>query len=369
MQVSSSSSLLYFLNMSSFKSLPSNYKQKQNNSTITISFVREKSIIESSDIILNSPSSLSSSVKKSSPLSKPSWNEEVNDSSTISQKSWLKRRWSTVSASQMMIDRRRYKKSTASQLWLNRQKRRTYPPCIIRQQDQKTLTMFKRKHHRQSLADILTAFYHSGSSDSTTSSSVSKRIGKMLKKKKGKQPYNNNNSYNNKKLRIDTKPEEAIMRMFPPPTMSSNSSSPSTQIKFPTPPKRFSAIFIDAYGQQGKIDYVRPIKSRPHYLLNLIQHGTPDKLPPIIETYSSTQQGNPRQSMYATLFLFGFLFFPCWWIGAWLHYSRPKEACCGSHFHLLSVRTFAYLNVLFAAISVSLFIVIISLLIWLTKTR
>ncbi|KAG2209927.1 hypothetical protein INT47_003362 [Mucor saturninus] len=357
--------------MSSFKSLPSNFKQKQNGSTITISFVRDKSIVETSDIILNSPSSLSSSVKKSSPLSKPSWNDEVNDSSMISQKSWLTRRWSTVSASQMVINRRRYKKSTASQLWLNRQKRRTYPPCIVRQQDQKTLTVFKRKHHRQSLADILTVFYHSGSSDSTNSSSVSKRIGKMLKKKKGKQPYNNNrnnnNNNNNKRLRIDTK-SDAIKRVFPPATMSSNSSSPSTQIKFPTPPKRFSAIFIDAYGQQGKIDYVRPIKSRPQYLLNLIQHGVDHKMPPITDTYGANQ-GNPRLSMYATLFLFGFLFFPCWWIGAWLHYHRPKETCCDSHFHLFSVRTFAYLNVLFAAISISFFIVILSLLIWLAKTR
>lgn len=358
--------------MSSSKSLPSNFKQKlsHNSSTITISFVRDKSIIENSDII-NNPSSLSSSVKKSSPLTKSSWcNEDIiNNSSTISSKSWITRRWSTVSAS--VIVRQRYKKTTASQLWLNRQKRRTYPPCIdIPRQDQKRFPVFKRKIHRQSLADILTAFY-SGSSDS---SSVSKKIEKMLKKK-GKQPYH-------KKLWINTqrKPEEAARVFQHPPTMSSNSSSPSTQIKFPTPPKRFSAIFIDAYGRQGKVDYVRPKKGRPQYLLNLIQYGVPHKLPmmytknttPAAKNYIDEpsyglNKQNPQLTMYATLFLFGFICFPCWWIGAWLHY-RQKKPSCSNNFDLFSVQTFSYLNVMFAVISMALLIIIIAFVIWLAKS-
>lgn len=352
--------------MSSSKSLPSNFKQKYPHNNSTISYIQDKSINDNSDIIINS-SSLSSSVKKSSPLTKASWfNQEINDSSTISNKSWLNRRWSTVSGS--LVVRQRLKNLTATQLWLNRQKRRTYPPCVdILRQEQKRFPVFKRQNDRQSLADILATFY-SGSSDS---SSVSKRIGKILKKK-GKQPYN-------KKLHINTQKELKAATIFQlPPTISSKSSSPSTQIKFPTPPKRFSAIYIDVYGKQGKVDYVRSTNNRPQYLLNLIQHGVPHTLPMYSKITTTVENDtnnldepsyclnkyNSRLSMYATLFVFGFIFFPLWWIGAWLHYRQEQQYC---NFDLFSVRTFAYLNVIFTVMSLALLIVIISLIIWLAK--
>ncbi|KAI8094065.1 hypothetical protein BDF21DRAFT_407915 [Thamnidium elegans] len=332
------------------KSLPSSFKQKNSYSNISI---QERG----SDI---NSSSLSSSVKKSSPLAKSSW---CNEDSTISHRSWLNRRWSTISGSLMM--RQRNKKTAASHNWINRQKRRTFPPSsdILRLEQKR---YFKRQHHRQSLADILTAFY-----SSSESSSVSKRIGKILKKK-GKQPYRKK-----AQLHVDTQQhyteqqlKSAVMAMFqPPPTISSKSSSPSTPIKFPTPPKRFSAVFIDSTGKHGKVNYIEPSKSKSKQLLHYFQHGVTQKLPitTIPEEDAPSYHLHNKYNhtrLEATLFLFGFIFFPFWWIGVWLHYRHPAQ---GHYNDLFSVRTFAYLNTIFTFISILLIIVILSLIIWLVK--
>ncbi|GAA5812861.1 hypothetical protein MFLAVUS_006320 [Mucor flavus] len=343
------------------KSLPSSFKQKNSYSNISI---QERG----SDIVLNS-SSLSSSVKKSSPLAKSSW---CNEDSTISHKSWLNRRWSTISGSLMM--RQRNKKTAASRNWINRQKRRTFPPSsdILRLEQKR---YFKRQRNQQSLADILTAFY-----SSSESSSVSKRIGKILKKK-GKQPYRKK-----ARLHVDTQQQQqqqhyteqqiksAVMAMFqPPPTISSKSSSPSTPIKFPTPPKRFSAVFIDSTGKHGKVNYIEPSKSKSKQLLHYFQHGVTQKLPtaaittiPEEDAHSYRLDSKYNQTrLEATLFLFGFIFFPFWWIGVWVHHRRPVQ----NHYYndLFSVRTFSYLNTIFTFISILLIIVILSLIIWLVK--
>lgn len=270
--------------------------------------------------------------------------------------------------------RQRNKKTAASRNWINRQKRRTFPPSsdILRLEQKR---YFKRQRNQQSLADILTAFY-----SSSESSSVSKRIGKILKKK-GKQPYRKK-----ARLHVDTQQQQqqqhyteqqiksAVMAMFqPPPTISSKSSSPSTPIKFPTPPKRFSAVFIDSTGKHGKVNYIEPSKSKSKQLLHYFQHGVTQKLPtaaittiPEEDAHSYRLDSKYNQTrLEATLFLFGFIFFPFWWIGVWVHHRRPVQ----NHYYndLFSVRTFSYLNTIFTFISILLIIVILSLIIWLVK--
>lgn len=402
----------------SSKSLPTSYKQYNKSHNSTISIPIDKSLFsnhsDSYIIDYNNSPSLSSSVKKSSPLTKPWFNPAdaiLNDSSTASSKSWKSRRWSTVSGS--LIVKRKRKKSNATRLWIIRQKRRTYPPATdILKQEQKRFgitlgdtattavpAIFKREaQKRQSLQEVLTSFYsrqNAQSLQSSSSSSMSRRIGKKLKKK-GKQPYRNNKKKPH--LHVDTTYTEeelkiAVMSMFqPPPTISSKSSTPSSPLKFPTPPKRFSAIYVDSHGRKGKSDYKMPKSSRvSDYLLNMIQHGVPHKLMTTAmeeeeeekTNYNIEQDYNHNIHKYnaqlsgdATLFLFGFLFFPFWWIGAFIYYRRTRRSPiyteqqehCYYDNDLISIKTFAYLNTIFSFVSLILIIVIISLIIWLVKS-
>lgn len=402
----------------SSKSLPSSFKQNKraifhNSSTISRVTIgggnnSGNDQIQSTFKDVYSSSFSSSNVKISSPLTKPAWYNEANtvntnSSGTTSSKSWMTRRWSTVSGS--LIARRKSKKSTASRLWSNRQKRRTFPPSSdILKRERKKFTLppnvppINKKHHRQSLQDILTTFYkynnassgggsNNGGDDSdstpTSSSSMSKRLGRILKKR-GKQPYkkpnltiNTNTKYTEEELK------SAMMSMFQPPaTISSKSSTPSSPLRFPTPPKRFSAYYVNSQGKSGKVDYKSKVQLS-QYFINLIQHGvfssnqppenTNATLPSDVEK-RQYKEYNKQLLLNTSLFLFGFIFFPFWWIGAWLYFKRRKKTdtdeLLNDAFYdndLFSIRTFAYLNSIFSCLSFVLVAVILSLVIWLVK--
>ncbi|GAN07933.1 hypothetical protein MAM1_0183d07438 [Mucor ambiguus] len=429
--------------MSSSKSLPSSFKQNKrpifhNNSTISRVTIEggSHSSSNSSDQIqsaykdIYSSSFSSSNVKISSPLTKPAWLQHegdvtvnTNSSGTTSDKSWMTRRWSTVSGS--LIARRKNKKTTASRLWTNRQKRRTFPPStdILKRERKKfalppAVPPINKKHHRQSLQDILTTFYkyndpynvassssggglgggmdsnESGSTPTTTSSSsMSKRLGRILKKR-GKQPYNNRHKKPILTINTHTKYTEdelkaVMMSMFQPPaTISSKSSTPSSPLRFPTPPKRFSAYYVNSQGKSGKVNYKHKM-ALSHYILQFIQHGvfsshTPPSghIPPLSSPEKGHYKAYNRQLVLSmSLFLFGFIFFPCWWVGAWLYYrKRQRQRQSGSlagddiaedvfyEHDLFSIRTIAYLNTVFSCLSFVLVAVVVSLVIWLVKS-
>ncbi|KAI8641655.1 hypothetical protein BD408DRAFT_444091 [Parasitella parasitica] len=402
----------------SSKSLPSSFKHNNrailhNSSTIsrvTIEGSNSSGIdqIQSAYKDMYSSSFSSSNVKISSPLAKPAWYNEANtvntsSSGTASDKSWMTRRWSTVSGS--LIARRKAKKSTASRLWANRQKRRTFPPSTdILKRERKRFALppavppiiNKKHYHRQSLQDILTTFYKyddpsssgnssnvdSGSNSApTSSSSMSKKLGRILKKK-GKQPLkkpvlmiNTSANYSEQELKA------AMMSMFQPPaTISSKSSTPSSPLRFPTPPKRFSAYYVNSQGKSGRVDY-RAKMGLSNYLFNVIQHGvfSSSSLPhqPSISNATEGQyrEYNKELLLNASLFLFGFVFFPFWWIGTWLYLKRRKQldsdelSCNVYHDNdLFSIRTIAYLNSIFSCLSFMLVAVVLSLVIWLVKS-
>ncbi|CAO3632982.1 unnamed protein product [Mucor fragilis] len=415
--------------MSSSKSLPSSFKQNKrpifhNSSTISRVTIDEgsHSSSNSSDQIqsaykdIYSSSFSSSNVKISSPLTKPAWFQHegdvtvnTNSSGTTSDKSWMTRRWSTVSGS--LIARRKSKKTTASRLWTNRQKRRTFPPStdILKRERKKfalppAVPPINKKHHRQSLQDILTTFYKynnvtsssgggmdGNESESTpttaSSSSMSKRLGRILKKR-GKQPYNNS-KHKKPMLTINTHTKytedelkAAMMSMFQPPaTISSKSSTPSSPLRFPTPPKRFSAYYVDSQGKSGKVNYKHKM-ALSHYILQFLQHGvfsshTPpsDPIPPDLEK-GHYQAYNRQLLLNTSLFLFGFIFFPCWWVGAWLYHRRQSGSLAADgttedvfyEHDLLSIRTIAYLNTVFSCLSFVLVAVVLALVIWLVKS-
>jgi hypothetical protein len=344
-------------------------------------------------------SSYSSSVKKTSPLATSCIQGTVNTDSNVSTPGWITHRWSTISGSLAMQQKK--KKKTVTSSWKNRKKRRTYPPSkdILKQEQiiyfrgrkHSTLNMVTKKQQRQSLADILPAFYatlqnqSSTGGSSSSSSSLSKRIGRMMKKR-GKQPFNLT------ELRINTKPSGSSSESYkfirrnssdisnvisesapftpshfmfkPPPTISSKSSSPSTLLKLvppsSPPPRRFSAFFIDARGKSGKVIF----RSRPRFWF--FSKPSAAKRQQDEEGGDMTKENNAsvKLSTEVCLFLFGFLLFPLWWIGVWLYFKDRNDRSLSS---LFTTRTLAYLNLMLSGLSMILLVVIIAMLIWNVK--
>lgn len=362
----------------SSKSLPSSFKQSQRSCNQRTLFNNSSTISRATDTSSNNinpaySSSLSSSnVKTSSPLTRAWFNEEtiLKTDTHSSDKSWLTRRWSTISGSLVM--KRRHKKKSATRVWNQRQKRRTFPPStnILKQEQKKfypeLLLLHKSSKNRQSLADILSAFQcYDPSPNSTSSSSLSRRFGRILKKK-GKQPMK-------QKPRLNVHIEQKSMAMFqPPPTISSRSSTPSSSpLKFPTPPKRFSAFFVDSQGRSGKVGYKRPSTSHSKFL-NLIYHGISHQKPEHEEVISSSASTyNKQLYINALLFMSGFVFFPFWWIGAWVYFYKKRPLVEEQEElyrnDLFSIKTFAYLNGIFSCISFVFSLFIIALIIWMIK--
>jgi hypothetical protein len=360
----------------SSKSLPVSFKQSQLGVNQRTLFNNSSTISRATDTTHSSKnpaysSSLSSSnVKTSSPLTRAWLNEEHTDSS---DKSWLTRRWSTVSGS--LVIKKKHKKKSAARVWSQRQKRRTFPPStdILKQEQKKfcpeLLLIHKSSKNRQSLADVLSAFQcYDPSPDSTSSSSLSRRFGRILKKK-GKQPIKQRKP----RLNVHIEQKSAMAMFQPPPTISSGSSSPSSSpLKFPTPPKRFSAFFVDSQGRSGKVGYKRPSNSHSKFL-NLIYHGISLQKPEVEVIPSSAvrcKRHDKQLCINALLFISGFLFFPFWWVGAWFYFykKRPierEEELCEND--LFSIKTFAYLNGIFSCISFVFSFFIIALIIWMIK--
>lgn len=376
----------------SSKSLPSSFKQSQHSGNQRTLFYNNSTISRTTDTNSSNKdltpaysSSLSSSnVKTSSPLTRAWPNEDTlqQTDTNSSDKSWLMHRWSTVSGS--LIIKRKHKKKSAVRIWNQRQKRRTFPPSsdILKQEQKKfrpeLLFIHNSSKNRHSLADVLSAFQrYNPSLNSTSSSSLSQRFGKILKKK-GKQPMKRTKPT----LNVQIEHKSAIMTLFqPPPTISTGSSTPSSPpLKFPTPPKRFSAFFVDSQGRSGKTGYQRPKNSHPHHkFLNLIYHGLlypKSEEQGVIPSSAKTYKRYKRQlCIHALLFMSGFVFFPSWWIGAWFYFFRRRpeaeheEEQALYRNDLFSIKTFAYLNAIFSCISFVLSLFIIALIIWMVEDQ
>lgn len=160
-------------------------------------------------------------------------------------------------------------------------------------------------------------------------------------------------------------PEEQISSILRPPTISSISSmsvrclSKHESYIRHHPPRRFSAFWFDTQGRSGKhlihvdekgdVAIVSPPKHPRHPLFSVHQHH------PCL--------------VHASIFLFGFLCFPLWWIGAWiylrhhhqLHGRRDPEALTVA---LATPRMLGQLNCWMTVLSVMLTPVLIGLGIW-----
>ncbi|KAI8373828.1 hypothetical protein BD560DRAFT_393703 [Blakeslea trispora] len=312
----------------------------------------------------STPSYSSSSVKVSSPLSKPPWNFQDEED----QSHWIHRRWSTLSNASVL--QRQRKKLTNSQLWLRRQKRKTFPPALEAYDRKKTESEITGFFYQQPPNEI------SDSHPSVSSSSVSKKLGRLLKKK-GKQPYRQKKKPG---LTIDTSFTDLNLSTLElselPPTISSDSTvSTPIPVNFPTPPDRFSAHFIDLNGHVGRVEYSRSGQSSS-WLKDLFRYGPCPYEASFLPMQRLTQEEFERYSKMLSfdtiLFLFGFLLFPLWWIGFGLFLYRKHKGQDGSiqfaaYHELYSVRTIGFLNGAFSLFSIILAVVTIVLMAWLLK--
>ncbi|KAI8878343.1 hypothetical protein K501DRAFT_304926 [Backusella circina FSU 941] len=338
------------------------------------------------------PSSAYSTIKKSSPLRKYSYNGE--DEAENSQK-WLIRRLSSISGS--FKSRKKHQKTIAARLGFNRRSRRTYPMSnnsapgknIIYYRDSSSRgrihsslnTRARKKRNRQSLAEILPSFYEiekKSSADTSTSSSLSKRIGKIIKKRPKKR-------YNKCDLRINTREivnaisshdpcsgeetsSSVIYSLFkpPPPNPSSKASSPSTPLQFPFPPQR-NLSFTDNNSLLHKSNQKRKEKLIPHVIPCIISRISSSKT--FHHKDEESQESGKKSSVWlvteANLFLFGFLFFPLWWLGAWLYWKNDiisKNPDEPAYNEIFSTKAFAYLNIMLSCFSLIMIVSIIAIL-------
>lgn len=330
------------------------------------------------------PSSAYSTIKKSSPLRKSSYTAEDDD--VVNGQKWLFRRLSSISGS--FKSRKKYQKTIAARLGLSRRSRRTYPMShssgtgknMLYYRDSSSRsrvhgslnTRARKQRNRQSLAEILPSFYEierKSSADTSTSSSLSKRLGKIIKKRPKKR-------FNKCDLRINTREivdaisshgpasgeetsSSVIYSLFkpPPPNSSSRASSPSTPLQFPFPPQR-NMSFTETLLYQKRKNYVLPIpciKSRI----------SPSKMYKDEESQESGKESPVWLVTEAGLFLFGFLFFPLWWLGAWLYWKNdivrknPNEP---AYNEIFSIKAFAYLNIMLSCFSLVMIVAIIAIL-------
>ncbi|KAI9472208.1 MAG: hypothetical protein EXX96DRAFT_583262 [Benjaminiella poitrasii] len=248
-------------------------------------------------------------------------------------------------------------------------------------QGKRLFSLLKNSHKkRRSLADVLHTFYRHN--NSTVEIKSSKRLGKVSKRKKGKQPYYKKSAPLDVNTATLATQQSSVSHRRPlssfllPPTISSKNSSTGVLDKFPTPPERFSAYYINSEGQFGKTRYEN--KSMPlfHWILLHLNRTQ------VTTKYVFTEQQvmmdikedaeiyhNHQFRLYSILFTLGFIFFPCWWFGAWLYYfhNYTDEDDDRGKLGLFSIRTLAYLNGIFSCLSFIIIIVIISFIIWMAK--
>lgn len=136
---------------------------------------------------------------------------------------------------------------------------------------------------------------------------------------------------------------KAIPIYHPPPTISSLSSQSKRELTV-TQPYRFSAFWQNALGH-GKHEIE-------------VTNGRP--------SLASAQPAHPCAT-HASLFLFGFLFCPLWWVGAWMHLRRraPRhELLPQASVAFATPRLLGQLNCWMSAFSFLVVPVIVGLAIW-----
>lgn len=157
-----------------------------------------------------------------------------------------------------------------------------------------------------------------------------------------------------------------------PPTISSGSSLSNkldslihppyhgTTNTTTTAPRRFSAFWIDTHGRSGKqqvhVDDKGRVSLAPK---RCCCNGT-----------SSNHCERATYTMQSSMFLFGFLFFPLWWIGAWI-YVRQHRARLPTDLEaqkqstsLVNTRIIGQLNCWMSILSLILTCVLVGLGVW-----
>ncbi|KAI8974083.1 hypothetical protein BDB01DRAFT_409640 [Pilobolus umbonatus] len=82
---------------------------------------------------------------------------------------------------------------------------------------------------------------------------------------------------------------------------------------------------------------------------------TIQSMPPTLT--KEDQHGGHDLLLESLLFLFGFIFFPAWWIGVWVYYYRIRVRGAS-----VQVQILAYLNGLLSIVSIGLMIVTLVLI-------
>ncbi|KAI8987296.1 hypothetical protein BDF20DRAFT_256285 [Mycotypha africana] len=419
---------------------------------------------------------LSSSVKVSSPL-RYSWlnNADLWNDRSFSNSSSKKNscstdirqqyRWPPTiadgSSTMTRLHNLRRKKSSTKpyNLWTIRQQRRTFPPSTdsLRRVEQKgkikelssiarkgfNIKLDKKQHQRHSLQDFLAAFYNDKNEEETSSlspssnSTSSGQKPRKATKRKGKQPIHKQNhvflrntteitprlSIHSKRENEDTSSSSKNDTIS---GVSLASTTPSTPLKFPTPPKRSPiAFFVNHHfyhSHENTLmnDKVRLPRRKSSVVADIIHHvqqrlsslsnrhhesltpnastqtrsilSLPLRPTSFINTAIVAEERQRSRILYrkevkihCILFVFGFLFFPLWWVGFgyYLYSSRSSAHVMNNnegeeavatiqdvHFdeNMTSIRAFAYLNGILSCISLIFLAFILSMIIWMVKT-
>lgn len=382
----------------SSKSLPTtlrhhDYREKATNNNRTIgtgSHGSIKTFLKDKGTLDYNTSNVSSYVKTPSPLAQ----QNPFSSSYLVNKNQKTNTWSAISSS-VALKRKRLK-NQVQKSWGNR-KTRTFPSSnklISTSWNKGNNRKYRRTEpnnkNRQSLQDILSHFSEyegamknfnvnnttiKDTSCVTRCMSYKSKIGSTSKNSCSPTISSLSLSKQTQKRRKKQKnrpPSLIISKYDPPATMSSQKSTPITPLKFPTPPKRFSAYCVNLGDTViTESDYKRPsgIKGAFKTLYS----------PLIIQ--QKNEQGLIHTQCYEQylvrnicLFALGFLFFPFWWMGTLLYIYQKKELLVlkrkqqdqgvpffTNEFDLMSLHTFGYLNSFFSCLSLVLIIVFVSL--------
>ncbi|KAI9269328.1 hypothetical protein BDA99DRAFT_558073 [Phascolomyces articulosus] len=175
------------------------------------------------------------------------------------------------------------------------------------------------------------------------------------RRKKNKQRLiRKNSSSGNDTNNTDIKKSSAFIR---PPTISSLSSlsnplSKLDSIIHQNYPHRFSAFWFDTHGRSGK----QHVEIDERNAIANIKHDGPHwKFSP------STVQ--------SSMFLFGFLLFPLWWVGAWIYLRHPTRFSSKNDLETQSLsfanpRILGMLNCWMSCFSILIVPIIIGLGVW-----
>ncbi|KAI7878068.1 hypothetical protein K492DRAFT_197120 [Lichtheimia hyalospora FSU 10163] len=156
-----------------------------------------------------------------------------------------------------------------------------------------------------------------------------------------------------------------------PPTISSGSSLSNkldslihnpyhgTTNTTTTAPRRFSAFWIDTHGRSGKQQ------------VHVDDKGHVSLAPQSCCCNGSSHCERKTYAMQSSMFLFGFLFFPLWWFGAWIYVRHHRtrlptdlEATQKQSVSLVNARIVGQLNCWMSILSLILACVLVGLGVW-----